>query len=356
MKKITHGVFSPSLKGFFALCMFFLISAGCRKHDVHFLLSGYQKTVLVSDVTGFGAARLDPTLVNAWGIVVVPNGPIWIASNGTSFTQVYDKTGASILPAIPILGGESTPSGVVFNATKNFVVPDNGKPGKFIFSGEDGTLNAWNGGTSTFKVADRSAWGAVYKGLAMGNVGADTFLYASDFHNGKIDVFDKDYNLVTNKPFWDPTIPSGYAPFNIRNIGGWLYVTYAKQKAPDNHDDEKGPGNGYINIFNTKGERIKRFASRGALNSPWGIVEATEGFGPIGNAILVGNFGDGHINVYDSDGEHFGQLNNENGQPVEIEGLWGLVNNVTGADPNQLYFTAGPDDESHGVFGYLLKK
>src|SRR5450432_1351495 len=278
MKKVTHGVFTPTLKGFFILSMFFLISAGCRKHDVHFLLSGYQKTVLVADVDGFGAARLDPTLVNPWGIAVVPNGPIWIASNHTSTTQVYDKTGATLIPAIPVLGGEGAPTGVVFNSTKQFVVPDNGKPGKFIFAGEDGTLSAWNGGTSTFKVVDRSAWEAVYKGLAMGSVGADTFLYATNFKGGKIDVFDKNYNLVTDKPFWDPFIPNGFAPFNVRNIGGWLYVTYAKLKGPDNEDDQKGPGNGFIDIYNTSGRLLKRFASRGALNSPWGMVEASQGF------------------------------------------------------------------------------
>jgi uncharacterized protein (TIGR03118 family) len=356
MKTIAHGVFSPPLKGIFGLCMFFILSAGCRKHDVHFLLSGYQKTVLVADVDGFGAARLDPTLVNAWGIAVVPNGPIWIASNHTSFTQVYDKTGAAILPAIPILGGESAPTGVVFNATSNFVVPDNGKPGRFIFAGEDGTLNAWNGGTATFKVADQSAREAVYKGLAMGSAGADTFLYATNFKGGKVDVFDKNYNLVTDKPFLDPFIPNDFAPFNIRNIGGWLYVTYAKLKGPDNEDDQAGAGNGFIDIFNTKGRLLKRFASRGALNSPWGIVEATSGFGTIGHAILVGNFGDGRINVFDSEGRFFGHLNDDKGQPIEIQGLWSIENNVTGADPNQLYFTAGPDDESHGLFGYLLKK
>ena len=203
----------------------------------------------------------------------------------------------------------------------------------------------WGSG-SALKVADQSASHAVYKGLAMGSVGADTFLYATNFHVGKIDVFDKNFNLVTDKPFWDPTIPAGYAPFNIRNIGGWLYVTYAKQKAPDNMDDEKGPGNGYINIFNTKGEWIKRFASRGALNSPWGIVKSAPGFG-LGNSILVGNFGDGRIHAYEPDGELIGALRKENGNPIEIDGLWALENNIPGTDPKQLYFTAGPAEEEH---------
>lgn len=353
MKRTTHRVFSP-LKGVFALFVFFIASFGCRKHDHHFDLDDYRQTNLSSDVPGL-AARLDPTLVNAWGIAVAPSGPIWIASNHTSLTQVYDKNGMDILPPIQILGGEGAPTGVVFNSTSNFVVPDNGKPGRFIFAGEDGTLNAWNGGTSTFKVADQSAAHAVYKGLAMGSVGADTFLYATNFHVGKIDVFDKNFNLVTDKPFWDPTIPAGYAPFNIRNIGGWLYVTYAKQKAPDNMDDEKGLGNGYINIFNTKGERIKRFASRGALNSPWGIVKSAPGFG-LADAILVGNFGDGRIHVYAPDGQFVGALRKENGNPIEIDGLWALENNIPGTDAKQLYFTSGPAEEEHGLFGYLLKQ
>jgi uncharacterized protein (TIGR03118 family) len=355
MKRTTHRVFSP-LKGFFFLSMFFLIIAGCRKHIPPVVLSGYQKTVLVADVDGFGAGRLDPTLVNAWGIAVAPSGPIWIASNHTSLTQVYNKAGATLIPPITISGGEGAPTGVVFNGTSNFVVPDNGKPGRFIFAGEDGTLNAWNGGTSTFKVADQSASEAVYKGLAMGSVGADTFLYATNFKNSKIDVFDKDYHLVTDKPFWDPTIPAGYGPFNIRNIGGWLYVTYAKLKGPDNEDDQSGPGNGFINIFDTKGVMIKRFASRGALNSPWGIIEGSLGISAIGNAIIVGNFGDGRINAFSLEGEYLGHLNSNGGHAIEIDGLWALENNVPGADPNQIFFTAGPDDESHGLFGYLVKQ
>lgn len=353
MKKVTQRLFSSSLKGVFATCIFFIVNAGCRKHEPHFQLDEYKQTNLVSDSPGL-AARLDPTLVNAWGIAVAPSGPIWIASNHTSLTQVYDKNGMDVLPPITILAGEGAPTGVVFNGTSNFVVPDNGKPGRFIFAGEDGTLSAWNGGTATFKVADQSPWNAVYKGLAMGSVAADTFLYATNFHVGKIDVFDKNFNIVTDKPFLDPTIPAGFAPFNIRNIDGWLYVTYAKQKAPDNMDDEKGPGNGFINIFNTKGQWVRRFASRGALNSPWGIVKSVQGFG-IGNSILVGNFGDGRIHAYEPDGELIGALMKENEHPIEIDGLWALENNIPGTDPQQLFFTAGPSEEEHGLFGYIRR-
>lgn len=353
MKKTTHRICQQVLEGFSFFFLFFLISLGCGKHVPPVLLSGYQKTVLVADVAGFGAARIDPTLVNAWGIAEAPSGPIWIASNHTSVTQVYDKNGNTLMPSIPVLEGEGAPTGVVFNGASNFVIPGLNKPGRFIFSGEDGTISAWNGGTTTIKVADRSGSNAVYKGLAMGSVGADTFLYATDFKGAAIDVFDKNYNLVNDKPFIDPEVPQGYAPFNIRNIGGALFVTYAKQLAPDNMDDDKGPGNGYIDIFDTGGVLLKRFASRGALNSPWGIVQATPSFIAGGNAILVGNFGDGRINVYGLTGEYLGHLNSNGGHAIEIDGLWSLENKIPGTDPKQLFFTAGPAEESHGLFGYL---
>jgi uncharacterized protein (TIGR03118 family) len=353
MKKNIQWLFSPPLTVFIA-GIFLLLSQGCRRHEPQNQLDEYKQTNLVSDSPGL-AARVDPTLVNAWGIAVAPSGPIWIASNHTSLTQVYDKNGMELRPPITILGGEGAPTGVVFNGTSKFVIPADGQPARFIFAGEDGTLSAWNGASgSAVKVADQSASHAVYKGLAMDNVGPDTFLYATNFHAGKIDVFDKDFNLVTDKPFSDPDIPAGYAPFNIRNIGGWLYVTYAKQMAPDNMDDEKGPGNGYINIFDSKGERIKRFASRGALNSPWGIVASAPGFAD-GNSILVGNFGDGRIHAYHQDGSLIGALREENGNEIVIDGLWALENNIPGTDTKQLYFTAGPADEEHGLFGYLRK-
>ncbi len=355
MKKATNGFINPALEGFSIFILLLVLSTGCRKHVPPVLLSGYQKTVLVANVAGYDAARIDPTLVNAWGIAAAPSGPIWIASNHTSVTQVYDKNGNTLIPAVSVLAGEGAPTGVVFNGTTNFVIPANGKPGRFIFAGEDGTISAWNGGTSTIKVADQSSAEAVYKGLAMGSVGADTFLYASNFKGSKIDVFDKNYNLVNDKPFVDAALPHGYAPFNIRNIGGLLFVTYAKQKGPENMDDEKGPGNGYINIFDTKGMLLRRFASRGALNSPWGIVQATTDFIAGGNAILVGNFGDGRINVYAPDGEYLGHLNSNGGHAIEIDGLWALENNIPGTDPKQLFFTAGPAEESHGLFGYLQK-
>lgn len=329
----------------------------------HVASASYKQTVLVSDTAGFNAMRIDPTLVNAWGIAINPSGIPWISANGKGLSEVYDKNGmpkrAPVnIPSQGMLNG-GTPSGVVFNKTSDFVIPATAQVSKFIFAGEDGKIYAWSSGDSTRTVVDRSAWGSVYKGIEIAQDGNANFLYATDFHNAKVDVFDKNFMLVTTKPFMDMKIPMGFAPFNIRLIDDFLYVTYAKQQAPDNHDDEKGPGNGYINIFKTNGWLIKRFVSKGKLNSPWGIEKAPEGFGQGKNVILVGNFGDGRINVYENVEGEFLRTLKYNGMPVWIDGLWAITfpdNNIPGDNPNKLYFTAGPDDESHGLFGYLLKQ
>lgn len=336
---------------------------GCKKKTEipPFLLNGYEQTNLVSDVPGW-AARVDSALVNAWGIAVAPSGPIWISDNGTGLSSVYDNAGMTLLPPVIIPRPDSSaggaPTGVVFNGTTDFsfMVGKTKVASHFIFATEDGTLAAWGGGKAATIAADRSKWNAVYKGLAMANDGGENFLYAANFHDAKIDVFDENFQLVTGKPFHDPGIPAGFAPFNIRNIGGWLYVTYAKQKLPAKHDDTAGPGNGFVNIFKPNGSMVKRFATRGALNSPWGIVQTTVGFCEEKEAaILVGNFGDGHINEYDDDGRWVGPLKDD-GKPIWIDGLWGLENNVPKTDSSRLYFTAGPTKETHGLFGYLKRR
>jgi uncharacterized protein (TIGR03118 family) len=335
---------------------------GCRKTEIPaFLLNGFEQTNLVSDVPGW-AARTDSALVNPWGIAEFPTGPIWISDNGTGLSSIFNNTGGLLRPPVTIPTPDSpaggTPSGIVFNGTTDFAFMVNKQPvaSKFIFATEDGTLAAWGGGNVATIVVDQSKFNAVYKGLALAQDGANNFLYATNFHEARIDVFDKNFNLVSGKAFHDPGIPSGFAPFNIRNIGGWLYVTYAKQLAPDNHDDQAGPGNGFVDIFKPNGSWVKRFATRGALNSPWGIVRATAGFlHETESAILIGNFGDGHINVYDDDGRWVGALKDD-GRPIRIDGLWGLENNVPATDSSRLYFTAGPEKESHGLFGYLKQR
>jgi len=339
-----------------------LAGPGCRKTEIPVVaLNGFEQTNLVSDVPGW-AARTDNALVNPWGIAELPAGPIWISDNGTGLSSIFNNAGTALRSPVTIPTPDSsaggTPSGIVFNSTTDFTFMINKQmvASKFIFATEDGILAAWGGGNGATVVADQSMANAVYKGLALAQDGGNNFLYATNFHEARIDVFDKNFHLVGGKPFHDPNIPHGFAPFNIRLIGGWLYVTYAKQKAPDNHDDLAGPGNGFVDIFRTDGSLVKRFATRGALNSPWGIVEATEGFGhDTEHAILVGNFGDGRIDVYDDDGRWAGPLK-DGGRPISIDGLWSLENNIPNTDSSRLYFTAGPVMESHGLFGYLKRR
>ncbi|MEO6633119.1 MAG: TIGR03118 family protein [Mucilaginibacter sp.] len=310
-----------------------------------------SQTNLVADAAGNGAAKIDPALVNAWGIAVNPTGIIWIAANHTASSTVYDKTGQTLRPPVTIpsvtADQAGAPTGIVFNGSPDF------GGNKFIFSGEDGVITAWASGNAAVKVADRSASDAVYKGLAIATDAGASFLYAANFKGGKIDVFDKNFAYVTTKPFADASIPAGFGPFNIQNIGGMLYVTYAKLKGPDNEDDEAGPGNGYVNVFKPDGTLVGRFASKGTLNSPWGITRAPAGFAAPVETILVGNFGDGRINVFSLQGIYIGQLQN-NGQVIGIEGLWALdFLNPAATNTDPLYFTAGPHDESHGLFGVL---
>lgn len=342
------------LVAFFIFLILLMGSSGCKKNGDVPLKGEFHQVNLVADVTGFGAEKIDVSLNNAWGIAVAPSGPIWISANGTGLTTIYDKTGSTLRPPVTIPAFNMTsggvPSGVVFNSTTDFMISGK-QASKFIYVTEDGIIAAWGGGDIATKVADRSEWGAVYKGVALGVVGADNFLYAANFHANTIDVFDKNFTLVTDKPFMDPNIPAGFAPFNIRNIKGKLFVTYAKQKAPDNHDDQKGAGNGFVDIFNTDGHLITRFVSRGWLNSPWGIAQLSSDE----DDILIGNFGDGKINVFDINGRFDGQLMGKDRKPIVIDGLWAIETNVPTANPNQIFFTAGPNDESHGLFGYLTK-
>ena len=314
---------------------------------------------LVSDIRGYHAKRTDPLLNNAWGIAFDESGALWIACNHTGSAVIYDKNGERLRKPVAIPLGEdpngAAPTGVVYNDTQDFIIPANGQKSEFIFATEEGILSAWSSGSSSITVADRSATGAVYKGIALANDRGANFLYVTNFSAGKIDVYDHSFHLVS-KPFSDLTIPPGYAPFNIANINGKLYVTYALQK-PDHHDDQSGPGNGYVNIFNPDGSFVRRFASRGTLNSPWGITQADEGFGLAANSILIGNFGDGRINVYDASGAWRGQLQDKE-HAIAIDGLWTIafLPNDAKSGPSRLYFTAGPDEENHGLFGYLKKQ
>ena len=313
--------------------------------------SFYQHN-LVSDLPGV-ADFTDPDLVNPWGISFSPASPMWVSDNGTGLSTIYNGLGVKqgLVVTIPPAGG-AAPTGQVFNSTTDF------SGAHFIFATEGGTIAAWSGGTSAVQKVDNSGAGSVYKGLALANNGSGNFLYATDFHNNAINVFDKNFNPVTLAgSFTDPTLPAGYAPFNIEASGGMLYVTYAVQDA-NAHDDVAGPGHGILDVFDTNGNFVQRLVSHGALNSPWGMAIAPVGFGMFGHDLLVGNFGDGTINVFDpATGNWLAQLDDANGNPITNLGLWDITfgNGSQGTSTSTLYFTAGipgPDNiEDHGLFG-----
>jgi uncharacterized protein (TIGR03118 family) len=314
---------------------------------------------LVADKPGV-ADVTDPNLVNPWGISESAASPFWISDNGTGLTTLYNGAG-TIVPLVVTVAppksqtSASTPSGQINNNTTVFVLA-NGKPASFIFVTEDGTVSAWNGGASTTIEVDNSASGAVYKGLALGANASGPLLYAANFNAGTVDVFNGTFaSTKVTGGFADANIPAGFAPFNIANLGGKLYVAYAKQDA-QKHDDVNGPGNGFVDIFDMDGNLKGRLISNGPLNSPWGMTIAPSTFGPFGGALLVGNFGDGKINAFDpSAGTLLGTLEDKNGNAISIDGLWAIIfgNGKTGGDQNTLYFTSGPNDEKDGLFGSL---
>ncbi len=249
-----------------------------------------------------------------------------------------------------------TPTGTVFNAIGGEFNGD-----RFLFATEDGTIAGWNPAVNFTRArieVNRSTvgLGAVYKGLAIGNNGVADHIYASNFRFGTIEVFDTSYTMVAlSGSFTDPGIPVGFAPFNIQNLGGVLYVTYAMQK-PDKHDDQSGPGFGFVDTYDLNGQLLRRVASGGALNSPWGLAIAPATFGNFHGNLLVGNFGDGRINAFAADGSFRGQLKSETNAPIQIDGLWGLRfgNGALGASTNTLYFAAGINDEQDGLFGSIV--
>jgi uncharacterized protein (TIGR03118 family) len=315
----------------------------------------YKKRNLVSDIPG--VARItDPNLVNPWGMSAGPATPIWVADNGKDVSTLYSGGIHHSIPVtLPLVVGipDGAPTGTVFNPTSGFAL--NGAPAKFLFDSEAGTITAWNGGTVATTVATTP--GASYKGLALASKGNAAFLYAANFATGKVDVFDQNFMPATlSGAFVDPNLPAGFAPFNVQELAGRIVVTYAKQGPTG--DDVAGPGNGYVDVFDTSGHLIKRLISQGKLNSPWGLVLAPRHFGAFSGDLLVGNFGDGAINAYDPrTGGFQGTLTNRDGNPIAIQGLWALRfgNGVTGT-PQTLLFTAGIGDEDHGLFGEIVAR
>jgi uncharacterized protein (TIGR03118 family) len=326
--------------------------------------SVYQQTNIVSNIAGL-ARHTDPRLQNPWGISLSPDGLFRVDDNHTGLSTVYDVNGhregdTVEIPLPPSSTGLSpaAPTGTVLNTTTGFVISEGNRsaPATSIFATEDGTIAAWNEKVDprhALLEVDNSGAGVVYKALTLGTNSKGTFIFATNFHNGTVDVFNSQFQQVhLAGGFIDPNIPAGFAPFGIKNINGTIFVTYAKQLAPDNHDDQAGPGNGYIDEFDTNGNLIERFASQGPLNSPHGMALAPADFGAFSNALLVGNFGDGRINAYDlKTGKFLGQLADAVGHPITNVGIWGMTfgNGAGGTKTDTLYFAAGINGEADGL-------
>ena len=319
----------------------------------------YLLTSLVSDQTG-AASFMDTNLVNPWGILVGPEGHLLVADNHAGVTTTYGPFGRPIPLIINIPAPDGGPGGAVTDLARNpskrsFLVSAGMRrdASLLLFATEDGTISGWNPAVSSQNAViavDNSGAGAIYKSIALGGTPAGPMLYAANFGQGLVELYDGKFHLL--KSFTDPSLASAsFAPFGVRVIGGHLFVTFAFKAAPDDGDETAGPGLGYVDEFDLAGNLVRRFASQATLNAPWGLAMAPHDFGKFGGALLVGNFGDGAINAYHPHtGAFLGQLLDPHGQVIQIEGLWGLA---FGPEGRSLYFTAGPNDEANGLLGVL---
>lgn len=313
---------------------------------------------LVSDMPN-AAANQDANLKNGWGLAFSSSGQIRVNAEAVGVSGVYTLDGniVSVPTYIPGSatsdGGVSRPTGHVYNVTSDFKLP-NGNPALFISASADGSVAGWNSGNTAIRMLD-NAPGASYVGITIASHSGSNYLYAANFNENKIDIYDGDWKPVS-RSFNDPTVPAGYSPFNIQTIDGLIYVTYA-QKNAQTGEEETGNGKGHISVFNADGSFVKKFASGGKLNAPWGITKAPTGFwgssSQLSNMVLVGNFGNGQINVFDANGNFVGALHSK-GKPIEIDGLWGIAfPPSTSFNNTYLYFAAGPGTEQHGLLGYI---
>jgi len=337
-------------------------------------LRDFQVVNLVANNEEYHPRYMDTTLINGFGIAWSSSAVAWVNSVGGHRSEAYDEEGRKLgdlrIPS-PTDSISGFPCGVVLNPSLEFFFP--GGPASLIFSGFDGVISAWNGGVTAQRIKHPA--GASYTGLAVAsNDKNQFFIYAANFGQKKIDVWDEDFHRV-DMSFYDPDMPAAYSPYNIQAVGNYLFVIYgelATAHDPNPGHGVAGPGKGFVDVFSIDGRLIKRFASRGALNLPWGVTAApaaflegkdlTGGEGVHGGSdqeplILIGNFGDGRINVFTDEGKFLGQLQSHN-HVLEVEGLWSLSFPPADAhvDPRRLYFTAGPDNEADGVYGYLIKK
>jgi uncharacterized protein (TIGR03118 family) len=344
--------------------------------------TGFSDTALVSNRVGVVATTttIDANLSNPWGVALAPGLPFWVADNNNNLSTLYSGTGAvetnsvtgnnDVGITIPASAAAvpANPTGQVYNGTGGFLIPTSAgkETALFIFDGEGGTIAAWasgSGATAVTAYDDGVANGAdhaVYKGLALGTVNGATFLYATDLHNSKVDVFDTNFtkSAAMQGKFVDPTMPAGFVPFGIVALNGQLYVSYAKQDAAK-HDETTGAGLGYVNVFDFSGNFVSRFASAGALNAPWGMAVAPAGFGSLAGDLLIGNFGDGKINIFEPKGTELatsmGPLTVTNGGTFAVPGLWSVVfgNGDSDKPMTTLFYTAGFANQTDGVFGSI---
>ncbi len=322
--------------------------------------TSFVATTLVSDtaLAAYSTNRRDPNLVNGWGLAFNPQAYAWVANNGTATSTLYDGSGVaqSLVVTTP-----PAPTGIVYNGSQDFKITQGSTTAAslFIFATEGGQIAAWSptvNATATLKVFDGSAGGSSYKGLAIASRLGTSFLYAADFHNARVDVFDSAFTPVhLQGAFTDAALPAGYAPFGIQAIGDSIYVAYAMQDGQA-QDEVHGAGLGIVDVFDTAGAFVKRLVTGGALDAPWGIAMAPASFGPLGGALLVGNFGDGKINAFDpTTGNQVGTVSKADGSAIVIDGLWGIAfgNGINGQPTTTLFFAAGPGDEAHGVYGRI---
>ena len=355
-----------------------MVISSCHKTDVdHQPLRNFKQINLVANKSLYNPRTIDATLINGFGLAWSPTGLAWVNSVGGHVSELYNADGSIGGPNVKIPSPtediNGLPTGIVFSGGKGFQIPTG--TAAFLFSGFDGVISGWNGAAGLNAKRLKNPPNASFTGLTIASEGKNNFLYAANFGENKINVWDTNFTKVTMS-FTDPSIPSGFSPYNIEAVGGQLFVLYSE--IGSNGLPVKGKGKGFISIFTTDGKFIRRFASEGTLNVPWGITTAEKGFlqhddvtdnessktNETGNpaldfndpVILVGNFGDGKINVFSTDGRFLGHLRSRN-TVLEIDGLWALSfpPSTAAIDPHRLYFTAGPNNETDGLFGYIIK-
>jgi uncharacterized protein (TIGR03118 family) len=342
-------------------CAAALVGGVAAAADAREQANPYTVHALVSDDPSVPAPATDANLVNGWGLSAGPTTPWWAANNGTNTSTLYSGTGSKVALTVAVAGG---PTGTVFNGTStDFLISQNGKSGaaRFLFATEAGTVVGWSptvNGAAAVTGADRSSAGAIYKGLAIAN----HRLYASDFHNARVDVFDASFAVMALPgAFQDPKIPKGFAPFGIQALGGNIFVTYAKQDAAAK-DDVPAPGQGYVDEFTPDGQLVRQVVNsqkkNAPLNAAWGLALAPTGFGNVAGDLLVGNFGNGRVSAYAQNGSKWvykGQLRVADGTPIAIDGLWAIAfgNGAASGPTTTLYFLSGPGGEKHGLFGSI---